>query len=37
MLYVYGQYKYLDFYSAGMDFRRQNLTSKDVRFWRLQL
>ena len=23
-------------YSAGIDFRRQNLTSVDVRFWRLK-
>ena len=23
------------FYSAGIDFRRQNLTSTDVWFWRL--
>ena len=23
-------------YSAGTDFRRQNLTSVDVRFWRLK-
>ena len=24
-------------YSAGIDFRRQNLTSVDVRFWRLKV
>ena len=24
-------------YSGGIDFRRQNLTSTDVRFWRLKL
>ena len=24
-------------YSAGIDFSRQNLTSADVRFWRLKL
>ena len=23
-------------YSAGIDFRRQNLTSVDVKFWRLK-
>ena len=23
-------------YSVGIDFRRQNLTSVDVRFWRLK-
>ena len=23
-------------FSAGIDFRRQNLTSTDVRFWRLK-
>ena len=36
MLWVYGHYK--DFYSymGGVDFRRQNLTSTDVRFWRLK-
>ena len=36
-LYVmdpYGHYKYS--YSAGIDFRRHNLTSTDVRFWRLK-
>ena len=32
MLWVYGQYKYVDSYSAGIDFSRQNLTSTDVRF-----
>ena len=29
-------YKYFHTYSAGIDFRRQNLTSTDVRFWRLK-
>ena len=35
MLWVYDYYKY--FYSSGaaIDFSRQNLTSVDVRFWRL--
>ena len=28
MLWVYGRYKYFYTYSAGFDFRRQNLTSK---------
>ena len=28
MLWVYGHYKYFDSFSAGIDFRRQNLTSK---------
>ena len=27
---------YLTYYSAGIDIRRQNLTSPDVRFWRLK-
>ena len=27
---------YLNPYSAGIDFSRQNLTSVDVRFWRLK-
>ena len=36
MLWVYGHYKYLNSYSVGIDFRRQNLTSVDVRFWRLK-
>ena len=35
MLWVYHHYKYAYSYSAGIDFRRQNLTSTDVRFWRL--
>ena len=33
---VYGHYKYVYSYSAGLDFTRQNLTSEDVRFWRLK-
>ena len=28
MLWVYGHYKQFKSYSAGIDFRRQNLTSK---------
>ena len=33
MLWVYDQYKYVNSYSAAIDFSRQNLTSVDVRFW----
>ena len=36
MLWVYSHYKYAYSYSAGSDFSRQNLTSTDVRFWRLE-
>ena len=36
MLWVWGYYKYFYSYSAGIDFSRQNLTSTDVRFWRLK-
>ena len=36
MLLVYAHFKYVYFYSAGIDFGRQNLTSTDVRFWRLK-
>ena len=36
MLWVYGHYTYIYSSSAGIDFRRQNLTSTDVRFWRLK-
>ena len=36
MLCVYGHYKYVYSNSAGIAFRRQNLTSEDVRFWRLK-
>ena len=32
MLWVYSSYKYFYFYSAGINFRRQNLTYTDVRF-----
>ena len=34
--WVYDRLKYLYSYSAGIDIRRQNLTSTDVRFWRLK-
>ena len=37
MLWVYDHCRYCYFYSAAIDFRRQNLTSTDVRFWRLKL
>ena len=36
VLWVYDHQKYLYSYSAGIDFSRQNLTSVDVRFWRLK-
>ena len=36
MLWVYGHYKYLYSYSAGIYFSRHNLTSTDVRLWRLK-
>ena len=36
MLWVCGHYKYFYSYNAGIDFSRQNLTSTDVRFWRLK-
>ena len=36
MLWVYGHYTYFYSYSAVIDFSRQNLTSTDVRFWRLK-
>ena len=29
MLWVYGHYEYFDFFSAGIDFIRQNLTYED--------
>ena len=32
MLWVYGQYNFVNSVSAGNDFKRQNLTSTDVRF-----
>ena len=36
MLWVYYQYEYVYSYSAGIDFIRHNLTSTDVRLWRLK-
>ena len=36
MLWVYGHYKYVDSYSAAIDFSRQNLTLTDLRFCRLK-
>ena len=36
MLWVYGHYKYITLISVSIDFKRQNLTSTDVRFWRLK-
>ena len=36
MLWVYGHQKYFYSYSVGIDFSGQNLTSTDVRFWRLK-
>ena len=36
MLWVYGHYKYFNSFSAGTVFIRQNLTSVDVRFWRIK-
>ena len=36
MLRVYGHYKYIIGFSAEIVFRRQNLTSVDVRLWRLK-
>ena len=36
MFWVYGRYKYFYSLSAGNDLRRQNLTSTDVRYWRLK-
>ena len=35
-LRVYDHYYYFYFYSVGIDFSRQNMTSVDVRFWRLK-
>ena len=37
LLWVYDLWKYFYSYSVGIDFSRQNLTSTDVRFWRLKL
>ena len=35
MVRVYGHYEYFNYFSAGTVFIRQNLTSVDVRFWRI--
>ena len=35
-LWVYGHYNLFNSFSIGTVFRRQNLTSIDVRFWRLK-
>ena len=35
MLRVYDHYKYFNSFSARIVFIRQNLTSKDARFWRI--
>ena len=36
MLWVYSHYKYFNSFSSGTVFKRQNLTSRDVRFWRIK-
>ena len=36
MFRVYGNYIFLNYFSAGTNFGRQNLTSMDVRFWHLK-
>ena len=36
MLWVFDHYKFFNFFSAGIVFIRQNLTSTDVRFWRIK-
>ena len=36
MLWVYGHYKYFNFFSAWTAFKRHNLTSADIRFWRVK-
>ena len=36
LLWVYGHYQYLIFFNARTVFKRQNLTSTDVRFWRVK-
>ena len=35
MFWVYNRYQYFSFYSTGIVFIRQNLTSTDVRLWRI--
>ena len=36
MLWIYGHYKCFNSYRAGIDFGSQNLTSIDVKLWRLK-
>ena len=36
ILWAHGHYKYFTFFSEEIDSRRQNITSIDVRFWRLK-
>ena len=36
MLWIFGHYKYFYSHSVGIHFRRQNLISTDVRFWRIK-
>ena len=36
MLWVYDHYNYFNFFSAVIVFMSQNLTSTDVRFWRIK-
>ena len=36
MLWVYNHYKYVNYFSTEIVFMRQNLTSTDVRFWRMK-
>ena len=36
VLWVYGHYEYFNSFSSGIDFTRQNVTSVDVRLWRLK-
>ena len=36
MLWIYGHYKYYNSFSVGTVFIRQNLTSTDVRLWRIK-
>ena len=36
MLWVFGHYTHFNSFSAGIVFIRQNLTSTDVRFWRIK-
>ena len=36
ILWVYGHWKYFNSFGAGTVFIRQNMTSTDVRFWRIK-